>query len=59
MGSNHVAVIYSAPVLNKELLDIQATTECRFTLKCVSDMIGTHSQHFMNFYFIFYTHTEA
>ena len=33
----------NAPVLSKEFLDIQATIECRFTLKRVRDMI-THSQ---------------
>ena len=32
------------PVLSKEFLDIQATIECRFTLKCVRDMIRTYSQ---------------
>ena len=32
-----------ASVLSKEFLDIHATTECRFTLKCVCDMIKTHS----------------
>ena len=32
-----------APVLNKEILDIQATIGCRFTLKCVCDMIRTYS----------------
>ena len=31
-------------VLSKELLDIQATIEGRFTLKHVRDMIGTYSQ---------------
>ena len=33
-----------APVSNKEFLDIQATIECRLTLKCVRDMIRTYSQ---------------
>ena len=32
-----------APVSSKEMLDIQATTECRFTLKRVCDMIKTQS----------------
>ena len=32
------------PVLNKEFIDIQATIECRFTLKHVRDMIITYSQ---------------
>ena len=32
-----------APVLSKESLDIQATIECRFTLKRVRDMIITYS----------------
>ena len=31
-----------ALVLSKEFLDIQATTECRFALKSVYDMIKTH-----------------
>ena len=33
-----------APVSSKELLDIQATTDCRLTLKQVCDMTRTHSQ---------------
>ena len=28
------------PVLSKEFLDVQATLECRFTLKRVCDMIS-------------------
>ena len=32
------------PVSSKEFLDIQATIECRFTLKLVRDMIITYSQ---------------
>ena len=32
------------PVSSKKFLDIQATTECRFTLKRECDMIRTHSQ---------------
>ena len=32
-----------APVSNKELLDIQATIDCRCTLKRVRDMIITES----------------
>ena len=30
-------------VSNKEFLDIQAITECRFTLKLVCDMIKKHN----------------
>ena len=30
------------PVLSKEFLDLQATTECRFTLKLVRDMQNLH-----------------
>ena len=30
--------------LSKEVLDIQATTECQFTLKCICHMIITYSQ---------------
>ena len=33
-----------APASSKEFLDIQATIECRFTLKRVRDMIRTYSQ---------------
>ena len=33
-----------ALVLSKEVLDIQATIESRFTLKLVLDMIITYSQ---------------
>ena len=33
------------PVLSKVFLDIQATMECGFTLKCVCDMIRTCSQY--------------
>ena len=46
MGSNPVAVTQTsdiAPVSGKEFLDIQATKECRFTLKRVCDMIRIHS----------------
>ena len=32
------------PVSSKEFLDIQATVECRFTLKHISDMTITYSQ---------------
>ena len=32
------------PALSKEFLDIQATIECGFTLKCVRDMTRTYSQ---------------
>ena len=45
MGSNPVAVTKTsdvAPVSSKELLDIQATKECRFTLKCVCYMKITY-----------------
>ena len=40
--SQHSSII--SPALSKELLDIQATIECRFTLKRVRDMIITYSQ---------------
>ena len=33
-----------APASSKEFLDIQATIECGFTLKRVSDLIRTYSQ---------------
>ena len=32
------------PASSKELLDIQASIECGFTLKCVRDMTRTYSQ---------------
>ena len=45
-----------APVSSKEFLDIQATIECRFTLKCVLGMIITYSRKrlFVKFYVIKY-----
>ena len=46
MGSNPVAATSAsdiASVSSKEFLHIHATTECRFTLKSVCDMIKTHS----------------
>ena len=33
-----------APVSSKEFFDIQATTECKFTLRPLRDMIITYSQ---------------
>ena len=33
-----------APVLSRKFLDIQATIECRFTLKDVRDMILSYNQ---------------
>ena len=48
VGLNPVAITQTsdmAPVLSQEFLDIQATIECRFTLKLVRDMIITCS-HF-------------
>ena len=35
-----------SPALSKEFLDIQATTECGFTLKRVCDMTRTYSRSF-------------
>ena len=46
VSSNPVAVTYTldiAPVSSKELLDIQATIECRFTLKRVLGIIITYN----------------
>ena len=34
----------TAPVLNKEFLEIQVTAECGFTLNRVRDMVRTYSQ---------------
>ena len=47
VGSNPVAATYTSDVvsvLSRRFLDIHTTTECRFTLKCVRDMIITYSQ---------------
>ena len=44
MGLSLIAVTETSdivPVLSKEFPEIQATTECGFTLKHVSDMIRT------------------
>ena len=35
-----------APASSREFLDIQATIECGFTLKCVRDMTRTYSHIF-------------
>ena len=46
-GSSPVAVTQTsdfAPASSKELLDIQATIECEFTLKLVRDIIRTYSE---------------
>ena len=45
MGSSPVAVILTsdfALASSSGFLDIQATIECRFSLKCVRDMIKTY-----------------
>ena len=47
MGSSPVAVSSTsdfAPALSKEFLDIQATINFAFILKCVPDMTRTYSQ---------------
>ena len=47
VGSSPVAVTCTLDIAlasSKQFLDIQATTECGFTLKCVRDMIRTYSQ---------------
>ena len=47
VGSNTVAVtqiLDIAPLSSKNFLEIQATIECRFTLKRVRDMIRTYGQ---------------
>ena len=49
LGSNPVAVTSPsdfAPALSKEFLDIQATIECGFTLKRVSDMTRRYDARF-------------
>ena len=37
-----------APASSKEFLDLQATIECGFTLKCILDMTGTYSHVFLS-----------
>ena len=52
-GSSPVAVTLTsdiAPVSSKEFHDIQATIECRFTLKRVRDMIIITYNHIMILY---------
>ena len=47
VGSNPIALTLTsdiAPVSSKGFLDIQATIECRFTVKCVRHMIIIYSQ---------------
>ena len=47
MGSNPIAAIQTsdiAPVSSKEFPDIQAITECGFTLKLARDIVETYSQ---------------
>ena len=47
MGSSPVAVISTsdfAPALSKEFLDIKATINFAFILKCVPDITRTYSQ---------------
>ena len=39
---SHLNFRYWAPVLRKEFFEIQATKECRFTLKLVRDKIRTY-----------------
>ena len=46
LGSSPVAVTSPsdfAPASSKEFLDIQATIECGFTLKCIRDMTRTYA----------------
>ena len=50
VSSIAIAVTYTSdttPVLSRYVFDIQATTECGFTLKHISDTMGTynHVQH--------------
>ena len=47
LGSSPVAVtspLDFAPASSKDFVDIHATIECGFTLKCVPDMTRTYSQ---------------
>ena len=39
-----------APVSSKEFLAIQATIDCRFTLKLVRDMIITYNEIIKSYY---------
>ena len=48
--SNPVAVTYTsniAPVSSMEFLNIQATVECKFTLKCARGMIRTYCKNIL------------
>ena len=40
----YVLIKSCTPASSKEFLDIQATTECGFTLKCIHGLIRTYSQ---------------
>ena len=54
LGSSPVVVTSPsdfAPASSKEVLDIQATIECGFTLKRVRDMTRTYSQVMTSFSF--------
>ena len=47
VGSNLIAATETSdivPISSKDFVYIQATTESRFTLKCICDMIITYSQ---------------
>ena len=61
MGSNTVAATSTsdiASVSSKEFLHIHTTTECRFTLKCVCDMMKTQSPCHPGYIFEYvYPHT--
>ena len=50
VGSNPVAATSTSDIMSassKEFLHIHKTTESRFTLKCVCDMIKAHSLYFL------------
>ena len=61
LGSNSVAVTSTLDIVSvssKEFLDIHATTECRFTLKCLCDMIKRQSPCHLCYIFEYvYLHT--
>ena len=58
LGSSLVAVTSPsdfAPASSKEFLDIQATTECGFSLKPIRDMTRTYNQLMKSFYILIFS----
>ena len=58
LGSSPFAVISPSdfvPASSKDFLDIQATTECGFTLKPIRDMTRTYNQLMKSFYILIFS----